>query len=61
MGGVCWAQPRQHSHTVRGTKFHGLQFKAGKESPYYLVNLINYLITTSNKTPLEGKGKLILV
>ena len=23
MSGVCWAQPPQHSHTVRGTGFHG--------------------------------------
>ena len=33
MSGVCWAQPPQLSHTVRGTKFHGLQFKAeGQET-----------------------------
>ena len=24
---MCWAQP-QHSHTVRGAQFHGLQFKS---------------------------------
>ena len=33
--GVCWAQPPQHSHTVRGAKFHGFQSKAeGQEALY---------------------------
>ena len=30
MSGVCWAQLNQLSHTVRGTKFHRVQFKAAR-------------------------------
>ena len=39
--GVCWALPLQHSHTVRATKFHGLQFKAeGQEALMMMMMII---------------------
>ena len=45
--GLCLAQLPQHSHTVRGTKFHGTQFKVKIKIKITYDNLNDRLVSVS--------------
>ena len=56
MSGVCWAQPPQHSHTVRGTGCSSMP-RARRHSPYD-IPVFDYICHTAHIHNYGGTAQL---